>query len=512
MFRPVQGYEEDLVFREQDVLNQIQTCEEFKEFGAQLPGLYTQLSQIRETLREIRLEEKKESAPLVEPKVREKIYYNPTHRDIQPQPIYEFNEAQKKLMLEYLEQGDDLDCNTTRTLIKTTMIDEMGLEEVNFSPASVISEGKINCRYEWLKEEYFARAMSFVDKDQPKPKPHEIFKNSPNLQLPCTIDDVIPCHPLYKALHFLLERATNWANENDQEPARPILKKPMHKRHYIFLTEKVVDDLEKLYRRLPASHQLIFNCIMRDETDQIMDKAVQLPSGDVCDQSTAEELLVLISPGVYEGKCLKAPAITYKVVRDEQSKEVYSEMKPATYYSHAVDALKKIAAEVERMVTGPNYKALNDADLSDERDRMIIKLSKFLDKINQPVTLTNNQKCNANVLAIQKAQQKVIQTAINSLRQVESKQFDEDVAYQSLIPGQTYKTVKLNSDTFNDGSTVLSKFFRSAASYLVDTSEQWGYMMPTLIDAVRDLLKRCEADLNLTKAEKQRDCCYFTLS
>lgn len=483
--------EKELKIVQNQIMNAITRAE---EKGSNVPAAvpHSSLSSRRQTL----TEEKKEAAPLAAamPEVSSGgiVYYNPTSRKVRAQPIYVFTEDEQKLMQDYFAKGDDLDDAAIKPLIEAAIMDGINLE-LNFFPASVIPEGLVDYSFKWL-EEYFATPHPFFDSNGKK---HPTFQKAPTLDVPCTKDDVLPCNTLLRALKLFLEKAKKWEDGDKTEPAVPELKQLGEKRQYTALTQQEVEILETIYRHLSSSRQLMFNCIVRDHTNQIINKAVQLPDGYVYDESLVEKLLVCTSPpkkfpAIYEGHCPDNQEITFKVVRDESGKDLYSEIKPVAYYGRVVDLLKINAARFVNVVNAEDTKPLKNADLSHERDDMLLKLAGLLEKIEKtPLIKTANEQDNAKYLAIQKDQIAVIQAAIKALKHVDAKEFKDAIEHHS-----SFAAVKTKLSGFNEGKSTISKFYRGVAYAAKTIDKQVGVMMPTVVERVQDLLTRCENDLN----------------
>lgn len=435
------------------------------------------------------------------------VYYNPVSRKVRAQPICSFTQAQKDLMSEYIQNGDDLDDAATKPLIEATIWDEI-MMDYNFDPGLVITEGQINSTFQFLND-YYKIPHPYVDRNDTTDKPHPVFQKTPTLDLPSTKDDVIPCNTLLRAIQLLLTKAERWKKGDKQEPVVPELKQPEVKRTYTSLTDEEVMTLEKIYKCLPPSRQLMFNVIVRDG-NEIMNRAVILPDGFVYDASVAEKQLKLVSPkgkfpAIFEGCCPSNPSITFKVVRDEIGKDIYSEIKHALYYDKVIKLLKSNAASFQRAVVVEGMKQLNDTVLSEERDGAIFKLSKYLEKIEKtPVIDTGIEKENENLAVIKANQIKVIEAAIHALQFVDVKKFHEVTKQCSSVPEQSYAAVMTKFNGINSGKGFFGKIYRAGA-YLTGTIHgQIGVEMPTIVGRVNALLQRCEKSLDLQQKSERR--------
>ncbi len=478
-------------------------------YKEELANSEAELSLIQQTIaqyqkNERKVEEKKEViAKPQEQKPDAIIYYNPVNRKFSVQPIFRFTEAQKEIMIKYIEEGDDLDDAATKPLINATIYDEI-LMEYNFDPGLVVTEGQINS----LKflQDYYKIPHPYIDRNDPTNTPHPIFQKTPTLDLPSTKFDVIPCNTLLRAIQLLLAKAERWKNGDKHEPTVSELKQPKEKRKYTSLTEKEVAILEIIYKCLPPSRQLMFNVIVRDG-DEIMNKAVILPDGFVYDASCAEKQLKQVSPlgkfpAIFEGRCPSNAAIPFKVVRDATGQDIYSEIKPALYYDNVIKILKNNAAYFQKVVD-VEMKPLNDEVLSTEREVMLFKLSKYLEKIEtMPVMRTGNEEENVNLAIVKINQLKVINAAISALKSLDAKMFHDVTKECSSIPEQSYAAVKTKFNGINSGKGFFSKFYRVGA-YLTGTIDgQIGVEMPTIVTRIKALLVCCQDSLELKQSPR----------
>jgi hypothetical protein len=453
-------------------------------------------------------EKKMEVIPApVEQKSANVVYYNPESRKVRAKPICSFTEAQKALMRRYIEEGEDLDDAATKPLINATIYDEIELD-YNFDPALIITEGQISYTFQFLKD-YYKKSHPYVDRDDTSGMPHPVFQKTPKLDFPCTKDDIIPCNTLLQAIQLLLAKAERWEKGDKREPSVPELKQPAVKRKYTVLTDQEVEILEIIYKCLPPSRQLMFNVIVRYDSE-IMNKAVILPDGFVYDASVAEKQLKLMTskgkfPAVFEGGCPSNPAITFKVVRDERGQDIYSEIKPALYYDNVIKILQDNVAYFQKVVKVEGMKVLSDTELSDERDGAIFKLSKYLEKIEHtPVIKTDDAKENENLVAIKANQIKVIQAAIHALQFLDVAEFEAVTKECSKVPEQSYAAVKTKFNGINSGKGFFDKIYRAGA-YLTGTIHgQIGVEMPTIVARVNALLARCEKSLELSEQSKKK--------
>jgi len=465
------------------------------------------------------VEEKKEVAPApAKPakKSGELVYYNPISRPVPVKPIRTFKDAEKKVMTDYLEflksSMDTVD-RIVNPLIEATIWDEL-FEVYNFSPAFVIPEGLINTSLETLTA-YFETQHPFVDRNDPTNKVHPIFQKTPTADLPCTIHDVIPCNTLLRAIEILLDKATKWKNKDNSEPDVPELKEPAEKRQYSLpgstgLTRADVDTLETIYRYLPASRQLMFNCIVRDlRTGQIMHKAVQLTDGEVLDESDAIKLLKQISPpgefpAIYEGQCPSDPRIKFKVVKDENGVDLYSEMKPALYYNKVVELLKAHAAAFKEHVNVEQQATLRDPNLQRERGLMQVSSASLLNVIAakkmelQPETTQGviNKK-DETIYKKLCAQENVVRAAINALNNANCTEFDTAVKANPDYRGAVTKFGGIQT-----GNSMASRIYLWGAQKTgTIKGQETGLILQMLVPNIQDLLHRCEADRLTQKAQ-----------